>query len=314
MSIAEQADGRPWLLIDAARQGVLRFATCVPSARPRLGEVRDMEIASLPTFTDALQQFERSSGVALRGMECAMAVAGATAGEAFSLVRSRWTVTRSGLAAVFGRPVTILNDVAARAWAIRSATARLDLLLGRGLPNLDRAGRYILLMVEEGVGAAVIDVDANGVVRILDSEAGHMDFAPTTDVEARLAAAARGTSPMTGWERMLMLDRHDPLWASACPELRDAERAPLIAGLLGRFAVNLMLSTGAWDGVLIAGERGTRLVEGASRAGFASAFDARRSFKRLISATSAWTVNQRDAVLMGAAERLAQDFRLAQLA
>ena len=84
----------PWLLIEASIEGVLRFATVMPSSRPRVSAIHEIAIAGVPTFTDALQQFEREKGVPLRGLQCAMAIAGAASGETISLVRSRWTISR----------------------------------------------------------------------------------------------------------------------------------------------------------------------------------------------------------------------------
>src|SRR3954464_568818 len=184
----------PWLLIEASIEGVLRFATVMPSSRPRVSAIHEIAIAGVPTFTDALQQFERDKGVPLRGLQCAMAIAGAASGETISLVRSRWTISRAGLMAIFGTQPVILNDVAARAWATRSGTANIEPLRGIGLPTFSRPGRYGMVMIEEGVGAAIVDVDRNAGVRVLETEAGHMDFAPTNDREERLAKAVRGTA------------------------------------------------------------------------------------------------------------------------
>ena len=301
---------RPWLLIEASQEGVLRFGTASPSPRPRISHVREVSIAGLPTFTDALQQFERESGTPLRGLEACMAIAGATSGETISLVRSRWTISRAGLAAVFGRPITIINDVAARAWATRSGNATIDLVRGVGSPSLNRPGRYAMVMVEEGVGACAIDVDQDSNIRILETETGHTDFSPASEREEKLAKALRGQSPFISWERMLMLDRQDPVWGQACPEMLEAERSRLLAGMLGRFSVNLMHHFGAWQGVMLTGARAGRLLDAGNRPYFEAAFAARRNFSRLIIGTPAWRVDQREAVLAGAAERLAQNFEL----
>jgi glucokinase len=297
----------PWLLIEASSEGVLRFATATPSSRPRLSSIHEVEIAGVPTFTDALQRFERERGVPLQGLRCAMAIAGAASGESISLVRSRWTISRIGLQAIFGTPPVILNDVAARAWATRSGTANIDPLRGAGMPSLSRPGRYGMVMVEEGVGAAIVDVDRDAGVRVLETEAGHMDFSPTNEREERLAKAVRGNKAAVSWEMMLMVDRHDPLWNEACPDLLEPERPRLLANLLGRFAVNLMHSFGAWQGMMLTGSRSGRMLDSGNRVYFDSAFATRRNFSRLLVGAAAWRVDQHEAVLTGAAERLAQD-------
>jgi glucokinase len=298
---------RPWLLIEASREGVIRFATMSPSARPRIAAIHEVEIAGVPTFTDVLQRFEREKGVPLSGLRCAMAIAGAASGETISLVRSRWTISRAGLQAVFGTQPVILNDVAARAWATRSGTANIELLRGIGTPNFSRPGRYGMVMIEEGLGAAIVDVDRDAGVRVLETEAGHMDFAPTNDREERLAKAVRGTAATVTWEMVLMLDRFDPVWGQALPDLLEPERPRLQATLLGRFAINLMHTFGAWQGMMITGTRAGRMLEAGNRVYFDSSFATRRNFSRLIIGAPAWRVDQHEAVLTGVAERLATE-------
>ncbi|NUR44600.1 MAG: hypothetical protein HOP91_00365 [Sphingomonas sp.] len=300
----------PWLLIEASREGVLRFATAAPSARPRVTDIQEVLVAGLPTFTDALQRFERERGIPLRGLQCAMAIAGAASGETISLVRSRWTISRAGLHAVFGTDPIILNDVAARAWATRSGTANLEQLRGVGIPNLSRPGRYGMIMVEEGLGAAIVDVDRDSGIRILETEAGHMDFSPTNEREERLAHAVGGSgSRAVSWEMILMLDRNDPVWSQACPDMLEPERPRLQAALLARFSINLMHSFGAWQGIMLTGTRAARILEAGQRVHFDASFAIRRNFSRLVIAAPAWRVDQHEAVLTGAAERLAYSLR-----
>ena len=301
-------DARPWLLIEASSEGVLRFATAMPAARPRVSGIHELNIDGLPTFTDALQRFEREKGVPLGGLQCAMAIAGAASGETISLVRSRWTISRAGLQAVFGTQPVILNDVAARAWATRSGTANVQQLRGVGTPSFSRPGRYAMIMVEEGVGAAIVDVDRDSGVRVLETEAGHMDFSPSNEREERLAKAVRGAAAVVSWEMVLMLDRHNPVGNEACPDLLESERPRMLAGLLGRFAINLMHNFGAWQGIMITGTRAARMLEAGNRVYFESPFATRRNFSRLVISAPVWRIDQHEAVLTGAAERLSQDF------
>ncbi len=73
--IEEAVGARSWLLIEASCEGVLRFATAAPSARPRVTDVLEINIAGVPTFTVALQIYQREKGIRLRGMRCAMSIA-----------------------------------------------------------------------------------------------------------------------------------------------------------------------------------------------------------------------------------------------
>ncbi|MEO7277791.1 MAG: glucokinase [Sphingomicrobium sp.] len=303
-------DVRAWLLVEASKAGVVRIASAAASAQPRLASVRQIDVDNVPTFTDILQRYARDEGVALSGLRCAVVIAGAATGESISLVRSRWTISRAGLTAVFGSPPVILNDVAARAWGISSGTATIESLRGHGRPCFTRPGRYGLIMVDEGVGAAIVDVDRDLGVRVLETESGHMDFAPGGAAEERLAAAVGGPAAVVSWEKMLMLDWQDPVWRAACPEISESARPLMLARMLGRFTVNLMHSFGAWQGVMMTGARGGRIVEGRNLVEFESEFIKRRVFSRLIGTAPVWRVDQHDAVLAGAAERLAHDLRV----
>jgi len=142
-------------------------------------------------------------------------------------------------------------------------------------------------------------------MHVLETEAGHMDFGPTNEREEKLARAVRGSAPVVSWEMMLMLDRLDPVWSVACPEMLETERPRLLASLLGRFAVNLMHGFGAWQGIMITGSRAGRMLQADNRTHFGSAFSTRRNFSRLLIGAPAWRIDQHEAVLTGAAERLA---------
>lgn len=296
---------RHWLIVDTTHPDEMRFATAQPASRPRLENIRSVPIAGLPTFTDALQKYERESGQPLKGLECVLAMAGATSGEMLTMVRSRWTITRTGLAALFGHPVQIVNDVAARAWAIRSNLMSVETLRGVGQPSLARPGRYSVLLVEDGVGACTVDIDRSGDVRILETEIGHIDFAPSNEREEKLAKALRGSAPFVSWEKLLTLDLNDPVWRTACPELVESERQKLVSGLFGRLAVNVMHAFGSWQGIMLTGGRAQRLLTGGGRAAFDLAFGQRRDFTRLIIGAPLWRIDQREPVLTGGAEMLA---------
>ena len=90
--------------------------------------------------------------------------------------------------------------------------------------------------------------------------------------------------------------------------MTDRERAALRANILGRLAANLVLATGAWQGVMM---HGRRLPDfGAdTREAFDAGFSRQTSFRRLIGAARCWRVEQREPVLAGAAALLMQRHR-----
>jgi glucokinase len=296
----------PWLMIDASLEGILRYASAMPSKHPVLSPVRQIDIRGIPTFTDALQRLERESGLRLGGVDCAIAICGALSGESLALMRSRWTISRSGLSALFQRPATILNNAAARAWAIGSGSATISNIRGVGAPNLSSPGRYVMINIDQGLGACVIDVDLGGTVRILESEAGHTHFVPSCENEEKLARAVRGSATLASWENVLLLDPKSPVWREADPNLGEDARERMLGSMIGRFIVNLTYVYGAWQGLLLTGRRTSILSQPAVKSAFETAFNDRRKFSRLIAACPVWRVEQNDAVLIGSAQCLAQ--------
>ena len=297
------------LLIDASREGILRFVLVDPLTRD-IRNVQEMDVHNVPTFTDALQSFAHKNSLTLRGLSCVMAVASVTSEETVAIGRTRWTIAPAGLGAIFGRPVTIINNVAAQAWALDAGKATLDDLRGGRVLDLRVRGRYIIINVDQGVGCAVIEVDDSGQIRVSATEAGHMDFPPSSDVEARIAEAARGSSLLATWEKMLVLDRHSAAWSAAGPTAMRGERQRFLASILGRFAVNLVNAYDAWQGVLITGGTTTNLLKGIGRLAFEEPFNDRRQFSRLIAACPAWHVRQKEAVLTGALQCLRHGRRI----
>jgi glucokinase len=308
MVIGSGNDMPGWLAIDASRQGEVRLSIAAPSRVPQLGPVCACRTDEMPTFTDALMRLEREVGVSFEGLEPALAIAGAVSANTVTIARSRWTISHGGLDALFRRRTTIINEVAARAWAMRGGRAPVEHLRGTIAIDPRRPGRHAMIMVQEGVGGAMTDVDADGAARIIESEVGHTDFAAQTAQEEALAGAIRATlhgAPLT-WEHMLMIDRGDAVMATALPGMSDVERQQLLGRMLGRFTVNVMLSSAAWNGVVLTGSRIGRLLSAAGRAGFAQAFEERRAYRRMILATPCQIVQQADPVLTGLAEMLAE--------
>lgn len=293
-----------WLLIDASQAGKVVIATAKPSAAPQVERAAAYEANEFPTFTNALQRFERDTGTRLYGADCVLTIAGAAAGSVIPIARSRWTISPNGLQVMFGRAPTIINDMTARAWATLAAPPscrpiRRDAPLTPSAP-----GRRSIVTVDDGVGAAIIDVDTDGRAYVIDTEAGHAGFAPLDDREDRLLAALRRTGGATSWERVLTLSPEDAIWAEVMPGGSRAERVMQLARLIGSFAGDLTLSFGAWRGVMLTGRRVGSTVECA--AAFEQGFVAKRAFRRLLLDTPCWKLEQQDHALRGAAALLSR--------
>ncbi|MCJ7421675.1 glucokinase [Sphingomicrobium astaxanthinifaciens] len=298
-------DQRNWLVIDTSAAAGIRFSEVVPSSRPVLGPVHTVSPEGKPTFTDVLQAYARETGRDLGKLDPLLVIAGAASGEMISLTRSNWTITRAGLASLFGTRVRIINDVVAMGWAATNSTSRAALVRGtKPAPDFTSPGRMAMVYVGGGVGAAIIDIDREGYQRVMETEIGHMDFAPQSERELKLAEARRGSFSQTSWEAMLTTERNDECWG-AFPEMRELERDRMLGEWFGRFLANLVHAQGAWNGVMLAGPRAAQLTTGSAKIAFEGAFTKRRQFQRLLLQVPVWSMSQSEAVLSGGAALMA---------
>jgi len=270
-----------------------------------LAGVEKWPISRFSTLTDALLAYERAAGIPLLGAACVLGVLGATYGETIMLARGNWAISRSGLRSVFGRDAIVINDVAARAWAVLGGAApKLEPLsaTATGSPDFRRTGRWGLTNIENGVGLAVIDVDDLGAVRVLECEMGHCGFAPLTEQDQRLAAAlmerARG---LVSWEMVLTLAVDDPIWSAAGWPTARMPRIATIARLVGRYLGDTVLAHGAWDGVIVTGRRIGELAAEAALPDFNTGFESKPKFARLMRAAPRWRLPAQDLALAGCA-------------
>ena len=286
---------KAWILIDCAHQGEVRLTHVMPSKTPVLGRIFRYE-STIPTFTDVLLRFQQESQLRLLDLEPVIAIAGVATGQSMSIERSRWVVSRAGLSSLFGRPPEILNEVAAQAWALRGSLQGVAPVLGSALPELTRAGRYVFLTYEEGVGTAILDVDDRGHCTVLDGEGGQLDFLPIDDREVALARSiARRGEACLSWEQVLMTRR-------GAPDAASMESSQMFARLLGRFVSNQIYASGAWNGAFITG----RLIPALDRStDFRQGLSHQRPYHRLLNASTVWRVTQTEAVLKGCAAMLA---------
>lgn len=282
---------RPWLAIDASRVGEVAFTMFQPGHRPEHGAIRRYSTENFSTFTDTILQFARETSVDLRGLSAAVAIAGAATGDSIPIARSRWTISRSGLAAMLQSKPLIVNEVAASAWATTFGLGRVNALRGLSVSTLPRPGRYIYVGIHDGIGAAAIDLREHSI-SVIETEAGHMDYAPTKPVDAHIVGDWF-PAHQPSWEQVLMLDQ--PAGATADPH----DMAAMKASALGRMLSNMILATAAWDGVLLTGRVDHLLSPRGARQAFESGFVAHSAFRRLIERTPVWRVDQADAVILG---------------
>jgi glucokinase len=279
-------DQRRWIFADASTAGAVRFGWTTPGAS-RIESVRSMSSDCHPTFTDALLTYERDEGIPLRGSEFVLAAAAPPAGDAIPIARSRWTVSRSGLSSMFGGSVAIMNDVAANAWSLLGpAGGRLENLSGSVTPDFAKPGRWAVILLDEGVNAATLDIGEDGRCTVNDGEAGNAGFAPADEREDALLHRLRQQRPHVTWEAALTAGWQEQHASS--PE-RDAW-----AGLAGSFVGDIVLSLGAWAGVIITGRHIVNLRDPGRLQRFTQRMESKGRYARFVAATPRLLMPVRD--------------------
>ncbi|WP_022685970.1 glucokinase [Sphingomonas phyllosphaerae] len=253
----------------------LRFALTDMAGELVPGSIRHYGSEHNSSVSGALSTFQRDSNLARLPERSAIAVAGLARGDAISITHTRWYVSRSGLQAMLGRPPLILNDFEAEAWAL-SDDRRCSLLPLGTAPtiSLQRPGTYCVLGMTSGLGVSVLVREHDGDVRVLATEAGHAGFAPASHAMSdlvraifpdrhpivaehlisatglvaiynELATAQKLAKRATKPEDVTRLAAVDPLARQACEVLCEAFWA---------YASHLVLTFGAWDGVIVTGK------------------------------------------------------------
>src|SRR5690606_1825915 len=129
-------------------------------------------------------------------------------------------VSEAELREAFGfTQIVAVNDAAAVGLALGVMDLRDAAPLGGSrLPMAPlSAGRYALINLDFGLGVSAVDI-AGPESRVLDTEAGHLTFAPETEVEARLAEGLRARHGRVSYERLISWQSLSDMHALLRPE------------------------------------------------------------------------------------------------
>lgn len=311
---------RTGLVADIGRQSV-RFALSGGSdVAPR--EVRSFLATEHSTFTAALMAYLDDVGLRNVALPSVLAVAGAARGDVINLTGSRWFISLSGIEAVLGARPHAMNECAASALALpalpTSAFTPLDKHPAR---PATAGGNYLIVNIGTGLGVAALVTAPDGRLVPVQSEGGHMIFAPGTSSEERFAARIKAGGRIASAESLLSAAGLVAAYAAlaeggktvASPEevtkmvRHDAVAARVVqmfVGYLGAFIGDLVLAFGAWDGVYLGGAIPRALQVMLSEATFRQRLTAKGAFHRPLSEVPVAIVGRSDLVLLGAAAAL----------
>jgi glucokinase len=293
-----------------------------------LGDPITLKTADHASFQIAWQQFGRVAGIELPDA-LGMAFAGPVGGESLKLTNNPWVIRPALISDQLGvTQYRIINDFGAVAHAVAQfAPSHFDHLCGPE-GDLPQVGTTSIVGPGTGLGVAQLLKTGSGY-HVMETEGGHVDFAPLDTLEDRILAYLRrsfrrvsveriacGTGLANLYNAIASIEgrpvRHlgdKAIWAAAMDESDPLAIAALDRFFLslGAVAGDLALAHGS-NAVVIAGGLGYRLKDRFAPSGFAERFIAKGRFERRMEAIPVKLVNHPQPGLYGAAAAFAKEF------
>ena len=279
------------------------------------------------SFQLAWHEFGRRAGIDLPN-ELAIAFAGPVGGDVLKLTNNPWVIRPALIKERLDVDrYTIVNDFGAVAYAVATlGEQHFRHLCGPDRP-LPAEGVTSIVGPGTGLGVAAL-LRRSGGYEVIETEGGHIDFAPLDELEDRILRELRRSFRRVSVERVvagqglpnlyealatienLDVTIHDEkaLWASALAGSDSLATAALdrLCLSLGAVAGDLALAQGA-NSVVIAGGVGLRLADYLPRSGFRDRFIAKGRFERRMDEMPVKLITHPQPGLIGAAAAFAKE-------
>lgn len=307
-----------------------RFAIAmIDSSRVvEMGEPVTLKTSEHASFESAWAEFGRRLGSELP-RDVAMAVAGPTAQDVLKLTNNPWVIRPAALEERLGLDrLIIINDFGAVAHAV--AVMEADAFTHQCGPDvpLPPVGITTVLGPGTGLGVAALLFLGDGHYHVIETEGGHVDFAPLDTLEDSILSQLRrnfrrvsverlvsGRGLFNIYEALALMERrpldiqHDQeLWAAALTK-RDSLAAAALERLclvFGAVAGDMALAQGATS-VVISGALALKLADYLPRSGFHERFIAKGRFERRMAEIPIKLLTHPEPGLFGAAAAFARE-------
>jgi len=294
-----------------------------------LGEPETLRTAEFASFQSAWEEFGQRQGIDLPD-ELALAFAGPVGGEVLKLTNNPWVIRPALMKERLGvERFTIVNDFGAVGHAVAVlGDEHFQHVCGpeRQLPD---DGVVTIVGPGTGLGVAALLRHGDGDYDVIETEGGHVDFAPLDKLEDQILCHLRKSLRRVSVERIASgrglwniyealgaiedkpLAFHDEksAWAAALEGSDVLAVAALdrVCLSLGAVAGDLALAQGA-NSVVIAGGIGLRLADYLPRSGFRDRFIAKGRFERRMDDMPVKLITHPQPGLYGAAAAFAKEF------
>ncbi|TWI03701.1 glucokinase [Luteimonas cucumeris] len=293
-----------------------------------LDSVREFAVADFPSLGDAARHYldtiaptpHDDAGID-RGV---FAVAGRVEGDQARITNHPWVISRSRVQAALGfDELLLINDFAAQAMAILLFDADAVVPVGGAAAPVRTAGdrTYAVLGPGTGLGVGALIV-RDGRAYPLETEGGHVSFPPGTPEEIAILERLSAQFGRVSNERLVcgpgLVNIHralseiageDPgpmrpadITARAAEgDVRCMRTIDVFCAVFGAIAGDLVLTTGAWDGVYLTGGLVPRMLHALQHSGFRQRFEHKGRFSSNMAAVPTLAVVHPQPGLLGAA-------------
>ncbi len=312
---------KPCLLVGDIGGTNARFALADPGA-PGFTDATTLHCADFATADMAIRAYLESVQATAPDVIC-LAAAGPIVNDAVRFTNSHWSLDLSDLRETFATPnVQLLNDFESIAYSIPFLKRADCLPIGRP-PGRDLdSGDFTVGVIGPGTGLGAVGlIRRDGGIFPIVGEAGHVGFAPETQIQIDVLSVLRERFDRVSAERLVSGpgieniywaltrvhgDKSPPLTAAQIFEkggdnsdLRAAETVQFFFETLGQVAGNLALTLGAWDGIYIAGGIAKRYPDTIVNSRFRSGFESKGRHRSLLEATPTQLVTLAEPGLLG---------------
>ena len=172
--------------------------------RPRLSQYREIPVRRDQSLLTVMAEYAAGLGRPLPP-RLGLAVAAPVNDERITVTQSGWSFTRAELCETFGfETLSIINDAAAAALSLQWLEAGDTLAIGAADAPVGglAEGRYAVVSADFGLGVSAVEIGPDGC-RVIDTEAGHLAFAPDNAEEAELLTRLSAVFGRVSYERLI---------------------------------------------------------------------------------------------------------------
>ena len=304
---------------------VCRFALMnrVEGERPVFTHYAEIPVSEHPDVLSTFRAYCRGLGQQPLPKVAGLAIFASVNGDRFTITQTGWSFSKAEIADAFGfERVIVINDAAATAMSLEwlSDADKVPIGAAASVAGPLRHGRYVIVSPDLGLGVSGVEI-GEATCRVIDSEAGHMAFAPTDPLEVELLKQLGSVYGRVSYERLLswqgLSELHRAL--GVVESGREKTLTPLevllygrtgadalcaraldcFCNILGDFAGDVALALGANQGVFLSGRFILEAQEWVGPSGFRQRFESKGRLTQVVAALPTWAVVNRASALTG---------------